>query len=80
LLFNEPVNFVQELGQALNFIDNDDTVFGSKFLCHTTWVLTESQIGRRIEKIVEPHPLQCMANQKGFPRLARPQEEMRLFI
>jgi hypothetical protein len=74
------MDLVQELGQALNFIDHDDAVIWSKFLRYTTRVLTESQIGGRIEKIIEPYPLQCMVNQKGLPRLARPQEEMRLFI
>jgi hypothetical protein len=49
------VNFVQEFWQALDLIDDNHTIFGCKFLRHTPRVLIESQIGRSIEKIIEPY-------------------------
>jgi hypothetical protein len=80
LRFDEPVNLVQQVRQALNLVNDDDAILRCQFLANTAGILTQSQINRTVEKIIDSGADEGMANQEGLACLPRPKKEIRLFL
>ena len=41
---DQPVHFIQQFREALDFVDDDDSVFRAKLLSHAPRILAESKI------------------------------------
>src|SRR6266540_4602187 len=68
--FDETVDLIEECGQPLNLINDDDPVLRRQFLREAGRILTERQIDRTVKEVVDPHARQRVCNQKAFARLA----------
>jgi hypothetical protein len=78
LLLDQAVHLVQQVGHPLDFVDDDRAVRWREFLADTSGILADSQIGRRIQKVIDFNVLEAVADQEGFAGLTRPQEKMGL--
>jgi len=48
------MDFVQELWQTLNLIDDDQMVLRGELLGDTSWVPTKGQKDRAVQKVIHP--------------------------
>jgi len=80
LRFDEAVNFIEKVRQALNLVNDDDLILSCQFLTNSTGVPAERQVNGCIEKIVDSGVGERMANQESFARLPRPENEIRLLL
>jgi hypothetical protein len=80
LRFDEAMNLVEKVRQALNLVNHDDTILRCQFLTDSTGVSAERQINGRIEKIVDPGVGERMANQECLARLPRPEKKIGLLF
>jgi hypothetical protein len=76
---DKAVHFIQQFRQPLNFIDHDNPIFGGKLLRHATWVLSESQVNRMVQEVIDARIPQRVADKKGLAGLPRPEQKMRFF-
>ena len=76
---NEPMHFVQKFRQPLNLVDHDHLIFGGKFLRYATRVLSESQVNRMVQEVVDSRILQRVVDKKCLAGLPWSQEKMRFF-
>jgi len=70
------VHLVEEPGEALDFIDHDQTILGPQFLVKPSGLLAQGKKGDGIEKIVDSDPFQGVSDQEALARKAGPQEGM----
>jgi hypothetical protein len=74
------VHLVQQFRQPLDLVNHDDSVLRAKLLSHASGILTESQIDRGVQEIIDTRILKGMLNQECFARLSWSQEKMRFFF
>jgi hypothetical protein len=77
-IFDQAVNFVQQLGQALYRVDYDNLVVGRDLLCETSRLAAEPEVGRTVEQIEDPFVAKLIPDQRRLARLTRPQQKVRL--
>ena len=77
---DQAVRLVQQFRQALNLVDDDDSVFGAKLLSHAARILAQRQVNGVVQEIVDPRVLESMLNQKRLARLPGSQEKMRFLL
>jgi len=77
---NQAMDFVQELGQTLNLIYDNQTVLWGYLLCDTTGILTQSQKDRGVQKVIHSHVFHGLVDQRCLAGLAWSKKKMRLFI
>jgi len=77
---NKAVHFVQQLRQTLDLIDDDDFVFGGKFLCDARRILAEGKINRVIQQVVGTGVAQRMLDEKPLAGLPWTEKKMRFLL
>ena len=78
--FDETVDLVQQLGQTLDLVHDDETVPRPQLLPQAPWPLTQGEKDGAVQEVVEACVRKRALDKKGLSRLARTQEEMRLSI
>jgi len=75
---NQAMDFIQKLGQTLNFIDDNQMVLWGYLLCDPSGILTKRQKNRSVQKIIYSHFFQGMVDQGCLAGLTGSKKEMRL--
>ena len=72
------MHLIQQGRQSLNFIDDDDLIFGRDFFSQALGTLAEGEIRGRIQEIVNAGTFKVLADEEAFPRLAGAEKKVRL--
>ena len=76
-LFDEPVYFIEQFGQLLNLVHNDQPVAPFQFLAKARRPVAEGPEDITIEQVIDFRRRQGTMDQGGLARLARTKKEKR---
>ena len=77
-LFDEAMHLIQQRRQSLNFIDDDDAIFGCHFFSQALGTLAKGEIQGCVQQIVDAGTFEVLPDEETFPSLAGAKKKMGL--
>lgn len=75
---DEPVDLVQELGQALHLVDHHEALVVPDLGADETGIAAQCQVDRCVEQVVDARTGESVAEERRLAGLTRPEQKVRL--